>query len=90
MEYVREYAGQAVEAMWGYAPRVKAIGWLVVMLLLDHMVQWAVGWMYYEWCSKSFFTSLLTNGSYVCTSLDAVRRSSLTKYGAAVAGMITW
>lgn len=83
MEVAREYMGQM-------GVRVRPLGVLVGVLLLEQLVHWVVGWMYYNYCAKSFFTSILTNGSYVCTALDAAQRSSLTRYGAAVAGLIRW
>lgn len=86
MEVVREY----VEVVKPLGVRLRPLGVLVGVLLLEQLVHWVVGWIYYNYCARSFFMSLLTNGSYVCTALDSVQRSSLTRYGAAVAGLIRW
>ncbi len=90
METYREYMGKAVEVVKPLGVRLRPLGVLVGVLLLEHMVHWVVGWVYYNYCVRSFFMSLITNGSYVCTALDAVQRSSMTRYSAAVAGLIRW
>lgn len=66
------------------------VGKVVGVLLVHHFVHWVTGWVYYRLCAKSFFHSLVTHGSNVCTALDTVHRSSLVKYGAdmvMIAGM---
>ncbi len=66
----------------------KAVIRLVALLLFEHLVHYGVSQMYYTMCARSFTQSLITHGSYMCSTLETIQRAAMIRYGGTIAKII--